>query len=134
MTALKAESRDAVKRNKSSNRDPTSTQGKLRPASFLSLGAGGHPCRRKRETHRGFHISAVLISIALDRHDCRGAHPEWELRVAVLEYDPHREALREPHPVERRLSLRQPLDGRAVLLIERPSHALHAAPKALVGI
>ena len=32
------------------------------------------------------------------------------------------------------VNLRQALDGRAVLLIQRPSHALHAAAKALVGI
>ncbi len=79
-------------------------------------------------------IAIVLISITLDRHDRRGAHPERELRVAVLEHNAHREALRQPHPVQRRVNLRQALDARAVLLIERPSHALHAAAKALVGI
>ena len=26
------------------------------PASFLFTGCRGHPCRRKRETHRGFHF------------------------------------------------------------------------------
>jgi hypothetical protein len=43
---------------KSSNRDPTSTQGKLRPASFLTLGAGVTPAARKRETRGGFRIQS----------------------------------------------------------------------------
>src|SRR6266436_3239519 len=79
-------------------------------------------------------LAMILVAITLDGHDRRGAGPEWELRVAVLELDTHREALREPDPVECRLSLGEPLDGRAVLLIQRPSDALHAAAKTLVGI
>src|SRR5882762_11837755 len=75
-----------------------------------------------------------LISISLDSHDRGIAHPEWEFGVAILEHNSHREALREPHPVERRVDLRQTLDACAVLLIERPSDALHTAAKALVGI
>src|SRR5271156_2007625 len=79
-------------------------------------------------------LAGILISISLDRHDRRIARLEWVLRVAVFELDAHRKTLREPHPVQRRLNLRQAFDGRAVLLIERPSDALHAAAKALVGI
>ena len=77
---------------------------------------------------------AVLIAIALDSHDRRVAGLERELRVAVLEHDPHGEALREPYPVERRFNLRQAFDGTAVLLVERPSHALHAAAEAMARI
>src|SRR5712692_10428696 len=62
-------------------------------------------------------IAITLIPISLDRHDRRVAHPERKLAVAILEHDPHRETLREPHPVERRVDLRQTLDGRAVGLI-----------------
>src|SRR5271154_5258574 len=37
-------------------------------ASFLKTGCRGHPCRRKRETHRGFHIklSGFLYSRRCD--------------------------------------------------------------------
>src|SRR5260370_11337261 len=79
-------------------------------------------------------LAMILVAISLDRHDRRVARLERELGVAVLEHDAYGKALREPDPVECRLSLREPLDGRAVLLVERPSDALHAAAKALVGL
>ena len=33
-----------------------------KPRIFLITGCRGHPCRRKRETHRGFHIQSVLLN------------------------------------------------------------------------
>jgi len=45
-------------------------------------------------------IAMILIAITLDRDDRGVAHPERELGVAILEYDPHREALREPFQLE----------------------------------
>src|SRR5579884_445804 len=71
---------------------------------------------------------------ALDHDDRRRTHPERKLRVGILEDDPHREALRKPHPVERRLDLRQALDGRAVVLIERPADALHHAVETAIRV
>src|ERR1700686_5412270 len=39
---------------------------KWRPRHFaISTGCRGHPCRRKRETHRGFHIQFVALSMYL---------------------------------------------------------------------
>src|ERR1700722_4949793 len=32
-----------------------------RSLAFLSTGCRGHPCRRKRETHRGFHYNQVVL-------------------------------------------------------------------------
>src|SRR5262249_35373556 len=75
-------------------------------------------------------LTAVGSTVPLDRHDRRRAHAKGALGVAFLENDANREALREPHPVERRLDRWQTIDRRAVLLIECPAHPLYVAPEA----
>src|SRR5260370_33589160 len=102
------------------------TEAGVTPAPSIKRRCGRSRLRRGRTSSVVPQLARILIAVALNRHDRRVAHPEREPRVAALEHDTHREALREPHPVERRFDLRQPLDGRAVLLVERPSHALYA--------
>ena len=84
----------------------------------------------------GCRFPMILVAITPDCYD-RGfpAHPERENHPRPpIEHDTNRKALRETHPVESLLDLRQTLHARAVVLIERPSDALHAAAKALVRI
>src|SRR4029450_10289601 len=90
--------------------------------------AGTHPPERGAE--RTLLLTAVCVTVPLDRHHRGRAHAKGTLGGAVLEKDAHREALGEPHPVERRLHRGQAIDRGAVLLIERPAYPLHLAPEA----
>src|SRR6266849_6137713 len=77
---------------------------------------------------------ALCSTVSLNRHHRGRAHAEGPVRIAVLEKDSDRKALREPHPVERWLDGGETVNASAVLLIQRPPDALHAAAKAMAGI
>src|SRR5580700_2364720 len=45
---------------------PQKLRAKGRPRHFaISTGCRGHPCRRKHETHRGFHFNCSSLSLKL---------------------------------------------------------------------
>src|SRR6266481_2547844 len=72
--------------------------------------------------------------VALNCDDRGGTHSERESGVGIFESQPNGKSLRKPDPVQGRFHLRQSLNTRAVILVERPSHALHAAAESLVGV
>src|SRR5579862_8821351 len=72
--------------------------------------------------------------ISPNGHDRGGAHPKGKGRIIALEGHAHREALRQPDPVERLFDFGKTLHGRTIVLIERPSDALHPSTKSFVWI
>src|SRR5262245_4334144 len=99
-------------------REPSSTRrNSPRRAVRVKVAAGPPRLRARR----------ALRAPAADRHHRRRPHAEWVLGIAILEEDSHRDAVGEPHPVERLAHDGEAADGGAVFLVDGPSDPLNDA-------